>query len=79
MNACDVTIVDIFAALQAASTFAAPAEKLIIAGTRPADINAKVVTAAPFAFGNMTPTQPPSSASGINLRPRMAVPSRSLR
>ena len=34
---------------------AAPAEKLIIAGTRPADITAKVATAAPLAFGSMTP------------------------
>ena len=42
------------AALQAASTLAAPAVKLIIAGTRPADISAISVTAAPLALGSIS-------------------------
>ena len=50
------------AALQAATTFAAPALKLIIAGTRPADISAKMVTAAPLALGSITPIGLPSGA-----------------
>ena len=67
------------AALQAASTLAGPAVKLIIAGTRPADISAISVTAAPLAFGSITPIGLPSGASGISLRPRIAAPSSSLR
>ena len=61
------------AARQAARMLAAPAVKLIIAGTRPADISASTVTTAPFAVGSMTPTARPSSASGISLAPRMRV------
>ena len=48
------------AALQAARMFAAPAVKLIIAGTRPADITPRIVTTAPFAFGSITPSALPS-------------------
>ena len=59
------------AALQPARIFAAPEVKLIIAGTRPADISAKSVTTAPLAFGNITPIGRPSGASGISLVPRM--------
>ena len=40
-KARDVRMVSICAALQAARMFAAPAVKLIIAGTRPADISAE--------------------------------------
>ena len=46
---------------------AAPAVKLIIAGTRPADITPRIVTTAPFAFGSITPSALPSAASGIEL------------
>jgi hypothetical protein len=42
-------MVETFAARQAARTLVAPAEKLIMAGTRPADISPKVATAAPLA------------------------------
>ncbi len=38
----------------------APAVKLIIAGTRPADIRPRIVTTAPLAFGSMTPMARPS-------------------
>ncbi len=61
------------AARQAARILAAPAVKLIIAGTRPADITANKVTTAPFEVGSMTPSARPSSASGISLRPRIAA------
>ena len=61
------------AARQAASTLAAPAVKLIIAGTRPADITARSVTTAPFEVGSMTPSERPSSASGISFAPRILV------
>ena len=54
--------------------FAAPAVKLIMAGTRPADISPRMVTTAPLAFGSMTPTARPSAAIGISLLPRMAAP-----
>ena len=56
--------------------FVAPAVKLIMAGTRPALIKPRMVTAAPFAFGSMTPTARPSGANGINLVPRIAAPTR---
>ena len=48
------------AALQAASTLATPAVKLIIAGTRPADISAISVTTVPLAFGSISPIGLPS-------------------
>ena len=70
-------MVAISAALQAARMFAAPAVKLIIAGTRPADIAARIVAAAPFAFGSMMPSALPSSASGMSLRPSTLAPSSS--
>ena len=38
---------------------AAPAVKLIIAGTRPADIRPSMVTTAPLAFGSITPMRAP--------------------
>ena len=52
---------------------AAPEVKLIMAGTRPADISESRVTTAPFEVGSMTPTARPSSASGISLALRIAV------
>ena len=66
-------MVSSFAARQAARILAAPAVKLIIAGTRPADITANNVTTAPFEVGSMTPSVRPSRASGISLRPRIAI------
>ena len=66
-----------WAALQAARILAAPAVKLIIAGTRPADIRPSSVTTAPLAFGSITPTALPSGASGISLAPRIAAPTSS--
>src|SRR6478735_9120230 len=50
-KAREVTSVPTFAALHAARMFAGPAVKLIIAGTRPADIRPRSVAAAPFALG----------------------------
>ena len=72
-------MVSTFAAVQAASMLATPAVKLIIAGTRPADISAIKVTAAPLAFGSITPIGLPSGASGISFSPRMRAPISSLR
>ena len=74
MKARDERMVSICAALQAARMFAAPAVKLIMAGTRPAVIRPRMVTAAPLAFGSITPTARPSGANGISLAPRMAAP-----
>ena len=54
MKAREVRMVSICAALQAARMLAAPAVKLIIAGTRPADISAISVTAAPLALGSIS-------------------------
>ena len=62
------------AALQPARMFEAPAVKLIMAGTRPADISPRIVTTAPLAFGSMTPTARPSGASGISLAPSTDAP-----
>ena len=45
------------AARQAARTLAAPAVKLISAGTRPADITANNVTTAAFDVGSMMPIE----------------------
>ena len=61
------------AARQAARILAAPAVKLIMAGTRPADITANKVTTPPFDVGSMTPSARPSSASGISFLPSTAV------
>ena len=66
-------MVSISAARQAPRILAAPALKLIIAGTRPADITASSVTTPPFEVGSITPSGRPSSASGISLAPRMAT------
>ena len=66
-------MVSSWAARQAARILAAPAVKLIIAGTRPADISASIVTTAPLAVGSITPIGFPSPASGISLAPRMAL------
>ena len=52
----EVRIVSISAARQAPRMLAAPALKLIIAGTRPADITASSVTTAPLEVGSMTPS-----------------------
>jgi hypothetical protein len=71
----EVTIARRLAALQAARKFISPEVKLIIAGTRPADIKARIATTVPLAFGIITPTASPAAASGISLRPRMAAPS----
>ena len=79
MKAREVRMVSIFAALQAASTLATPAVKLIIAGTRPADISAISDTAAPLALGSISPIGLPSGASGISFWPRMRAPIKSLR
>ena len=70
----EVRIVPTSAALQAERMLAGPAEKLIIAGTRPALASAKKVAAAPLALGSITPTGRPTGASGISLRPRMLAP-----
>src|SRR5271165_1238582 len=43
--------------------FVAPAVKLIIAGTRPADITPSKVAAAALVFGSITPTASPAPAS----------------
>jgi len=45
-----------------------------MAGTRPADISARIATTAPLAFGSITPIASPASASGISLRPSTAAP-----
>ena len=74
MKAREVRILSTCAARQAESTLAGPAEKLIIAGTRPAEASAKIVTAAPLALGSITPIRPPSGASGISLRPSTLAP-----
>ena len=74
MKAREVTMVSICAALQAARMLAAPAVKLIMAGTRPADISARTVTTAPLAFGSITPTARPSAAQRHELAPRTAAP-----
>ena len=71
-------MVSSLAALQAARMLAAPAVKLIMAGTRPADISAISVTAAPLALGSIRPIGAPSGAIGISLRPSTAAPSSSL-
>ena len=65
------------AARQAPSTLAAPEVKLIMAGTRPPDISASTVTAAPLEVGSMTPMARPSGANGISLAPRILVACRS--
>ena len=74
MKAREVRIVSTSAAWQAARMLAAPAVKLIIAGTRPADISANRVTAAPLAFGSITPIGLPSGASGISFSPSTRAP-----
>ena len=74
MKARDETMVSICADLQPERMFAAPDVKLIMAGTRPAVINPRMVTTAPFAFGSMTPIGRPSCAIGMSLAPRMAAP-----
>ena len=55
MKAREVTMVLSSAALHAARILAAPAVKLIMAGTRRADIRPRIVTTAPLAFGSITP------------------------
>ena len=55
-KAREVSTVRTSAALQADRMFAAPAVKLIIAGTLPADINPSSVAQAPLALGSMTPS-----------------------
>ena len=72
-KACAVRMVSTCAARQAPRTLAAPEVKLIMAGTRPPDITASTVTAAPFEVGSMTPIGRPSSASGISLAPSIRV------
>ena len=74
MKAREVRMVSTSAAEQAERTLAGPAEKLIIAGTRPALARAKKVTAAPLALGSISPMALPSAASGISFRPRMLAP-----
>ena len=74
MKAREVRIFVTSAALQAERMLAAPAEKLIIAGTRPLELSAKKVAAAAFAFGSITPIALPGAQSGISLRARMLAP-----
>ena len=62
MKAREVTMVVTCAARQPARMFVAPAVKLITAGTRPADMRPISVTAAPLAFGSITPMFLPSPA-----------------
>jgi hypothetical protein len=72
-KAREVRIVSSAAARQAARMLAAPEVKLIIAGTRPADMTAKKVTTPPLEVGSITPMVWPSRANGINFRPKIAV------
>ena len=62
------------AALQALRMLAGPAVKLIIAGTRPADITPSTVTAAALACGSITPMARPCGASGPSLAPSTRAP-----
>ena len=55
------------AARQADAMLVAPAVKLIMAGTRLADIRPSSVTAAPLALGSMTPIASPGAARGREL------------
>ena len=73
MKAREVTMVSTCAALQAARMLAAPAVKLIIAGTRPADISAEHAS-PPRRWRSAASRRSarPSGASGISLRPRIA-------
>ncbi len=58
------------AVLQADRMLAAPAEKLIIAGTRPAEARANRVTAAPLALGSITPRGLFRGAEPLELAPQ---------
>ena len=73
MKAREVRMVSSFAARQAARMLAAPAVKLIIAGTRPADISPRIVTTAPLALGSITPNGLPGPASGVSFAPSTAA------
>ena len=53
-----------------------PQSDLLLAGTRPADISSSTATAAPFAFGSITPMASPVSPSRISARPSTAAPTR---
>jgi hypothetical protein len=78
-NPREVMSVFTFALAQPARTLAAPAVKLIIAGTRPAAIRAKMATPAPLALGTISPTASPASDNGCNLRPTTWAPISNLR
>ena len=78
-NAREVMMVLTSAAVQAARMLVAPAVKLIIAGTRPADMTPSKVAAAPLALGSITPIAPLSPASGKNFPARTRAPTRSFR
>ncbi len=79
MKAREVSTVVTLAALQAEITFAGPALKFSIAGTRPLACKAKNVTTTPAEFGKSTPTASPGSASRESLRPRICAERISLR
>ncbi len=73
-KARDVMIVSNCAALPADLIAAAPAEKLTMATTRPADIKPSRVTTQPTDVGSMTPILPPAGTSGISLAPSTRAP-----
>ena len=68
-KAREVTIVPISAAFTAARMLVAPAVKLIIAGTRPAEWSPRKASTAALALGSITPTAPSSGASRASRRP----------
>ena len=76
-KAREVSIVRTSAALQADRMFAAPAVKLIIAGTFPADITPRMVAHVPLALGSMIPAYPDGNTVR-NFSPRTAAPVSSL-
>ena len=73
-KAREVTMVFTSAAVQAERMLPRPAVKLIMAGTRPAEMRPRMVTAAPLALGSMTPTAPPTGASAESFRPSTLAP-----
>ena len=64
--------------LQAATMLVAPAVKLIMAGTLPADMTPSTVAAVPLALGSMTPSVSSCGKSVLNFSPSTAAPVSSL-